>query len=171
MKEQETQNQETKATEEAQVAEEAKTQSQEEVLTAQLAEANDKYLRMLAEYDNFRRRSQKEKEHLWSEAVADTVGAILPIADNLERASAALGDPEAIREGLAMIDKALSDTLTRLGVEAYGEKGEPFDPARHNAVMHTEDPDMGESLVGEVFQRGYRLGDKIIRFAMVKVVN
>ncbi len=142
-----------------------------ESLKAQLADANDKYLRMLAEYDNFRRRSAKEREGVWANAVSDTIKELLPIADNLERAQAAEGDADTIRRGLEMTLGAMSDMLKKLGVEAFGAAGEDFDPAIHNAVMHVEDESLGENKIAEVFQRGYRIGDKVVRFAMVKVAN
>ena len=140
-------------------------------LKAQLAEANDKYLRMLAEYDNFRRRSVKEKQGVWSDAVAQTLKDLLPIADNLDRAAHATGDAEAIRQGLDMTLKAMTEMFARLGVEVYGKVGEPFDPTYHNAVMHIDDEAFGENVIAEVFQVGYRIGEKVIRFAMVKVAN
>lgn len=142
-----------------------------ESLKAQLADANDKYLRMLAEYDNFRRRSAKEREGVWASAVSDTIKELLPIADNLERAQAAEGDADTIRRGLEMTMGAMNDMLKKLGVEAFGAAGEDFDPAIHNAVMHVEDESLGENKIAEVFQRGYRIGDKVVRFAMVKVAN
>ncbi len=140
-------------------------------LRAELAAANDKYLRMLAEYDNYRRRSQKEKQTVWQDAVSDTVKELLPIADNLDRAAHAGGDAEAVRAGLEMTLTALTAMLTKLGLEFYGESGDTFDPNIHNAVMHVDDEVLGESVITDVFQRGCRLGDKIIRFAMVKVAN
>lgn len=140
-------------------------------LKAQLAESNDKYLRMLAEYDNFRRRSTKERQGVWNDAVAQTLKDLLPIADNLDRAAHASGDAEAIRQGLDMTMKAMADMFTRLGVEVYGKVGEPFDPTYHNAVMHVDDETLGENVIADVFQVGYRIGDKVIRYAMVKVAN
>ena len=126
---------------------------------------------MLAEYDNFRRRTAKEKESVWSDAVAETVKGLLPIADNLERAAATSGDAEKIAAGLAMTMTSLTDTFGKLGLTAFGAAGDAFDPNLHNAVMHVEDESLGENVVAEVFQKGYRLGDKVIRFAMVKVAN
>lgn len=141
-------------------------------LQDELKEAKDTYLRMLAEYDNFRRRTAKEKQSVWSDAVAETLKGILPIADNLERAaSVADADAEKVQAGLQMTLTALSEFLTKQGITAFGEAGEPFDPNLHNAVMHIEDETFGEGVIAEVFQRGYRLGDKVIRFAMVKVAN
>ena len=142
-----------------------------EKLQTELKETKDTYLRMLAEYDNFRRRTAKEKEGVWNDAVAETVKGLLPIADNLERAAGAVGDADAIAAGLGMTMTALSDYLGKLGLTAFGAAGEPFDPKLHNAVMHVEDDSLGEGVIAEVFQRGYRLGDKVIRFAMVKVAN
>ncbi len=140
-------------------------------LKEELAAANDKYLRMLAEYENYRRRSQKEKQSVWQDAVADTVKELLPIADNLDRAAHADGDADAIRAGLDMTLTALNAMLNKLGLAFYGEAGDVFDPNLHNAVMHVDDETLGESVITDVFQRGCRMGDKIIRFAMVKVAN
>lgn len=150
---------------------EAQLAKELERLQTELKEAKDTYLRMLAEYDNFRRRTAREKESVWSDAVAETVKGLLPIADNLERATAASGDAEAIAAGLAMTMTSLSDTFGKLGLTAFGAVGDAFDPNLHNAVMHVEDESLGEGVVAEVFQKGYRLGDKVIRFAMVKVAN
>ncbi len=154
-------------------APEAEAPKKDEVteLKEELAAANDKYLRMLAEYDNYRRRSQKEKQGVWADAVADTVKELLPIADNLDRAAHADGDADAIRAGLDMTLTALNAMLEKLGLSFYGEAGDTFDPNLHNAVMHVDDETLGESVITDVFQRGCRMGDKIIRFAMVKVAN
>ena len=140
-------------------------------LKAQLVESNDKYLRMLAEYDNFRRRSTKERQGVWNDAVAQTLKDLLPIADNLDRAAHASGDAEAIRQGLDMTMKAMADMFTRLGVEVYGKVGEPFDPTYHNAVMHVDDDRYGENEICDVFQAGFMLGDRVLRFAVVRVAN
>jgi len=137
-----------------------------------LAEEKEKYLRMFAEYDNFRRRSQKERDGIYTDAVSDVVGAILPIADNLERAGKySDGDGEKVAEGLRLTMNALSECLAKLGVTAFGAVGDKFDPNLHNAIMHEEDETKGEGEIVEVFQPGYRRGDKIIRYAMVKVAN
>lgn len=141
-----------------------------ESLKKQLAEANDKYLRIMAEYDNFRKRSKAEKDAVYSDAVSDSVKELLPLFDNLERASA-YTDGDSVAKGLEMILKTIPDVLTKLNVEVFGEKGDAFDPNIHNAIMHEENDEFGESEIVEVFQRGYRVGDKIIRYAMVKVVN
>ena len=137
-----------------------------------LSEEKEKYLRMFAEYDNFRKRSQKERDGIYTDAVSDVVGAILPIADNLERAGRySDGDGEKVAEGLRLTMNALSECLTKLGVTAFGEVGDKFDPNLHNAIMHEEDEAKGEGEIVEVFQPGYKRGDRIIRYAMVKVAN
>lgn len=140
-----------------------------EELEAQIKEKDDKHLRMAAEYDNFRRRSREEREAVYGNAVADTVGEILPIIDNLERAAGFSGDKVA--EGLAMIFTSVSVVLEKLGIETFGEKGDTFDPNLHNAVMHEDSDEYGEGEIVEVFQKGYKKDKRIIRFAMVKVAN
>ena len=141
-----------------------------ETLKAEAKEKDDKYLRLAAEYDNFRRRSREEKEATYSSAMADTVSELLPIIDNLERA-AAFDDGEKVKEGLRMIASTTGATLTKLGVESFGNPGDKFDPNLHNAVMHEEDDSERENEITDVFQKGYKKGNKIIRFAMVKTVN
>ena len=136
-----------------------------------LAEAADKYLRLAAEYDNYRKRTAKEKENAWSEAKAQTVAAFLPVYDNLERALKQETADEAYKKGVEMTMKGLQDALTGLGVEMIPALGETFDPNRHNAVMHCDDGEAGESTIVEVFQQGFICGDKVIRFSMVKVAN
>ena len=141
-----------------------------EELEAAMAVMEDKYLRMAAEYENFRRRSREEKDATYTEAVADTVGEILPIIDNLERA--ALYDDEGkVKDGLVMIAKSVEGVFEKLKVEAVGKPGDTFDPNLHNAVLHAEDDSLGEGEIVEVYQKGYKKGNKIIRFAMVKTVN
>ena len=141
-----------------------------ENLEAEAKEKDDKYLRMAAEYDNFRRRSREEKEATYGNALADTVSELLPVIDNLERANA-FSDGEQVREGLKMIASSVSQVLGKLGVESFGEKGETFDPNLHNAVMHEENEEYGEGEILDVFQKGYKKGSRIIRFAMVKTAN
>ena len=141
-----------------------------EELKARLAEQEDKYLRMAAEYDNFRRRSREEKDALYEVAMADTVKELLPIIDNLDRA-AGFTDGDKILEGLVLISKSVSSVFEKLGVEEYGKVGETFDPNIHNAVFHIDDDSYGEGEIVEVFQKGYKKGNKMIRFAMVKTVN
>ncbi len=147
-----------------------KLREQLEKTEAELAAANDKYLRMIAEYDNFRKRSQKEKEGVYADAYADALTAIIPVIDNLERALA-FSEGATLTEGVKMTLKQFEDALSRLGVEAYGARGDDFDPRFHNAVMQAEDPEMESGKISEVFQKGYKKGDKIIRDAMVKVAN
>ncbi len=141
-----------------------------EGLKAELKELNDKYLRMAAEYENFRRRSREEKEATYSAALGDTVTELLPIIDNLQRA-AAYTDTEKVKDGLRMIYQSVDSALAKLGVEAFGEAGDKFDPNIHNAIMHDEDDSEREGEITDVFQKGYRKGGRIIRFAMVKTVN
>ncbi len=136
-----------------------------------LAEAADKYLRLAAEYDNYRKRTAKEKENAWTEAKAQTVAAFLPVYDNLERALKQQTADEAYKKGVEMTMKGLQDALTTLGVEVIPALGEVFDPNRHNAVMHCDDEEAGENTIVEVFQQGFICGDKVIRFSMVKVAN
>ena len=138
---------------------------------AALAAEKDKYLRLAAEYDNYRRRSQKEKESLYSDGKADTVLQLLPVYDNLERAlKAECTDPNFYR-GVEMTMTQLTEIFAKLGVTPIEAAGQPFDPAEHNAVVHVKDDTLGENLVVEEFQKGFKLGDKVIRFAMVKVAN
>ena len=140
-------------------------------LEAENAALNDKFLRICAEYDNFRRRSQKEKDNLYGDVKADTVVKFLPVYDNLERALKQGTEDEAYRKGVEMIMTQFCTTLEKLGVTPIECLGEKFDPALHNAVMHVDDEEKGENEIVEVFQKGFRLGDKVIRFAMVKVAN
>lgn len=144
--------------------------AQVEKLKAELAESGDKYMRMLAEYENFRKRSQKEKEGIYSDAYGDALKEILPIEDNLERA-VQYSDSANLADGVRMILKQFEDVLKKLGIESYGARGDAFDPVIHDAVMQTEDSELGENTVAEVLQKGYRKGDKIIRHAVVKVAN
>ncbi len=149
-------------------AELADLKKQLESAQAQAAEANDKYLRMMAEYDNFRKRSAKEKEGIYADAYADCIAGILPVLDNLERA-AGVDQLEGLKKGLQMTAKAFEDALEKMGIKEIETK--TFDPNLHNAVMHVEDESLGESEIVEVFQKGYTKGDKVIRYAMVKVAN
>lgn len=137
----------------------------------ELASANDRYLRLMAEYDNFRKRSQKEKESLYGDIKANAVKEFLPVYDNLVRALAAETADEAYRKGVEMIMAQFNKTLEKLGVTEIKCLGEKFDPQFHNAVMHVDDEEKGENEIVEVFQKGFMLGDKVIRFAMVKVAN
>ena len=144
---------------------------QMEALAKTLADANDKYLRLAAEYDNYRKRTAREKEHLYNDAKIDTIKPFLAVLDNLERGVSQFEEGDAHRQGLELICKQFEEVLTKLNVAEIPALGEKFDPEKHNAVMHTEDETAAENTVVEVFQKGYTLGDKILRFAMVKVAN
>ena len=152
-------------------SQEKQESSQEEALQQALREQEDKYLRLLAEYDNYRKRSQKEKENAWTTARADTIKELLPVYDNLERALKQETADEAYKKGVEMTMTQLRSVLEKLGITEIPALGQPFDPTLHNAVMHVEDESLGENTVAEVFQAGFKLGDKVIRFSMVKVAN
>lgn len=134
----------------------------------ELKEKHEQHLRLAAEYDNFRRRSKAEREGVYSEACSDVINEFLPVFDNIERA-AAYAEDEKVAEGIRMMAKAFSETLTKLGVEEIECK--TFDPNVHNAVMHIDDEAFGEGEIVEVFQKGFKRGDKVIRYAMVKTAN
>ena len=151
--------------------ERAALEAEKEALEKEKASLNDKYLRLCAEYDNFRRRSQKEKDSLYGEIRADTVQKFLPVYDNLERALKQGTEDAAYRKGVEMIMTQFTNTLEKLGVKKIESLGRTFDPAFHNAVMHVEDESLGENTIAEVFQDGFMIGEKVIRFAMVKVAN
>ena len=151
--------------------EQAPLAAEVESLKSQMAQQEDKYLRLAAEYDNYRRRTAKEKESIWSEAKADAAVAFLPVYDNLERALKQDTADEAYKKGVEMTMNQLKSVLEKLGITEIEAQGKPFDPTLHNAVMHVEDESLGENTVAEVFQAGFKLGDKVIRFAMVKVAN
>jgi len=163
---------ETAAEETEQVtAEEAPQPDPTEELKQQLAAEHDNYLRLAAEYDNFRKRTQKEREALYTDIKAETIGKFLPVFDNLQRAMAQETADEAYKKGVEMTNSGLLSILETMGVESFGQPGDAFDPTLHNAVMHKEDETLGESVIAEVFQTGYKMGDKVIRFAMVVVAN
>ena len=149
-------------------AELAALKKQLEEKSAECDAANDKYLRMMAEYDNFRKRSAKEKEGVYADAYSDCIANLLPILDNLERAEKS-DNFEGVKKGLELTVKAFDDALQKMGVSEIETK--TFDPNVHNAVMHIEDEQRGESEIVEVFQKGYVKGDKVIRYAMVTVAN
>ena len=146
-------------------------EAEKEALEKDKAALNDKYLRICAEYDNFRRRSQKEKDNLYGEIRANAVQQFLPVYDNLERALKQGTEDEAYRKGVEMIMTQFCATLEKLGVKKIESLGKTFDPAFHNAVMHVDDEEQGENVIVEVFQEGFTIGEKVIRFAMVKVAN
>lgn len=144
----------------------------EEKLTTELQETKDKLLRVMAEYDNFRKRSQKEKEAVYGDTKASVIVEFLPLYDNFGRAeSQEIADLESYKKGIDMIYNQFGEILKKLGVEEFGEKGEAFDPNIHNAVMHDEDSELPENSISDVFSKGYKLGDRIVRPAVVKVVN
>ena len=132
---------------------------------------HDAHLRLAAEYDNFRKRTAKEKEASYSHGKADAVEKLLPVYDNLERALNQPTEDAAYKKGVEMTMNELVKIFTGLGVEIFGAPGDTFDPNIHNAVMHTEDEALGENTVSQVFQKGFKLGEKIVRFAMVQVAN
>ena len=142
-----------------------------ESLKNQVAQQEDKFLRLAAEYDNYRRRTAKEKESIWSEAKADAAVAFLPVYDNLERALKQETADEAYKKGVEMTMTQLKEVLSKLGIQEIPALGEAFDPNLHNAVMHVEDENAGENTIVEVFQAGFRTEEKVIRFSMVKVAN
>ncbi len=150
-----------------------KAEEQIAKLEAATAEANDKYMRLYAEYENFRKRSQKEKEGLYADAYIDALTQILPILDNLERAAQYGGEDNdnPLAKGLELTLKSFAETLEKMGVSEIPALGEQFDPNVHNAVMHVEDENLGENVVAEVFMKGYIRGDKVLRYSMVKVAN
>ena len=142
-----------------------------EEISSRLAQAEDKYLRLMAEYDNFRKRSQKEKADIYPEAIARAVEAFLPVIDNFERALGAGTSDEKYKSGVDMIYHQLLDALTKLEVKAIDRVGEVFDPNLENAVSRIQDDSLGENVVAEVYQKGYIRGGRVIRHAMVVVAN
>ena len=163
---------ETEDKKESEKTEKTTVESETEKLTKELAAAKEAHIRTLAEYDNYRKRSTREKEAAYGDSKADCLKELLGVLDNFERAiSAGETDLESYKKGVEMIYTSFCETLKKLGVEAFGEKGEPFDPNIHNGVMHTEDESLGENVIAQVFSKGYRLGDRILRPAMVQVAN
>ena len=149
----------------------AEEKVEEAPVSDEMAVLNDKYLRVCAEYDNFRRRSQKEREALYSDVRCDVITKFLPVYDNLERALKQSTEDEAYRKGVEMIMTQFNETLGKLGVEAIDCVGQTFDPNLHNAVMHVDDEEKGENEIVEEFQKGFKMGDKVVRFSVVKVAN
>ena len=142
-----------------------------EALKDQAARQEEKYLRLAAEYDNFRKRTAKEKEAIWNDAKADAALAFLPVYDNLERALKQETADEAYKKGVEMTMTGLVEILKKMEVTVYGEPGDIFDPNLHNAVMHIDDDNYKEGEIVQVFQKGFSLGDKVIRHAMVQTAN
>ncbi len=156
---------------EVEVEESAEQEAAQEEWKAKYDQEHDSFLRLAAEYDNYRKRSLKEKDSSYTHGKADTLAKILPVYDNLERAMNQPTEDAAFKKGVEMTMQGLVKILNDLGVEIFGEAGETFDPNLHNAVMHTESEDLGENVIAQVFQKGFRTGDKVIRFAMVQVAN
>lgn len=164
--------QETPAAEEAveaEIVEEAPNTG--DMITAEIKAAQDKYMRLAAEYDNFRKRSARERDALFTDVRADTVKKFLPVYDNLLRAVAMTPEGDPGRKGIEMTLTQFETVLTSLGVSPIEALGKEFDPELHNAVMHVEDDSVGENIVVEEFEKGFKLGDKVIRFSIVKVAN
>ncbi len=137
----------------------------------ELAALNDKYLRLVAEYDNYRKRTAKEKESIYPEAKVSAAAAFLPVMDNIERALAEERENDSLYEGVKMIKKQFEDALKNIGIEPIEAVGCSFDPNFHNAVMHIDDENYGENEIVEEFQKGYKMGERIVRYSMVKVAN
>ena len=175
MEEQETPvEQEAEATEEAPETFTLTREQMEKMegLAGQMAALNDQHLRLAAEYENYRKRTTREKETIYQDAKIDTISKFLEVYDNLERAATQEGDEDnAHKKGMVMIFNQLIAVLEKMGVTIEDPKGQPFDPEKHNAVMHIEDENLGENTVATVFQKGFLLGDKVIRFATVQVAN
>ncbi len=153
-------------------AEDEQDEKEENPLEKELADTKDQLLRITAEYANFRKRSEKEKSESFNFATAKAVGEILGVVDNLERALASeQEDYDALKKGVQMTYDSLMASLEKLGVTVYGEKGDTFDPNFHNAVMHEENDEMDANIITDVFQKGYKINDKVVRPAMVKTVN
>ena len=148
-----------------------KSEQEFERLTSLVAEQNDKYLRLAAEYDNFRKRSLKERESIYPEAFAACALAFLPVLDSLERACSQETQDESHKKGIELIKKQFYDALSKAGISEMEALGANFDPGLHNAVQHVEDENLGENVVAEVMQKGFLMGDKVIRHAIVKVAN
>ena len=171
----------TELTEEIQEQTQDSAETPETEETAQTPEVNpweekynaerDAHLRVAAEFDNFRKRTVKEKEASYGNGKADAVAKILPVYDNLERALQQETADAAFKKGVEMTMNELVKILTGLGVEIFGQVGDPFDPNLHNAVMHIESDELEENVIAQVFQKGFKIGDKIVRFAMVQVSN
>ncbi|MDR1253438.1 MAG: nucleotide exchange factor GrpE [Oscillospiraceae bacterium] len=141
-------------------------------LEKRLSDQNDVFLRMAAEYDNYRKRTERDRLNVYKDAVADTILPILSIADTIDRAAnAEVGNEKKLKKGFELINKQLKDVLEKLEIKGFGSVGDKFDPDIHNAIAHIEDASQKANCLAEVFQIGYRMNDKIIRHAMVKVVN
>ncbi len=157
------------------VAEEPETEEKKDenvvCLEKALEEEKDKFLRLYADFENYKKRTAAEKDAAYLNASAQTLAELLPVVDNLERALAAAEEENPLKKGVEMVLSQVNASFAKLGVEVYGEKGDVFDPNIHEAVMHGEDENLAENTVSDVFSKGYKIKDKIIRHAMVKVVN
>ncbi len=162
---------EEKKTPETEEAQQTEENAQLVELEKQLADMKDKYMRTLAEYDNYRKRSIKEKESIYPEAKAVVVEKFIPLIDNFDRALESAENKDAFYEGVLMVKKLFDEVFETLGVEEIKAVGETFDPNLHNAVMHCEDETVGENTIVEEFQKGYKIGDRVLRYSMVKVAN
>lgn len=177
MNQEQQENMETPEAVEAEIVEEAEAVAEEPAkeaapdTDAQLRAAQDRYMRLAAEYDNFRKRSARERDAIFTDVRADTITKFLPVYDNLLRAVAMTPEGDPSRKGIEMTLKQFETVLTKLGVSPIEALGQEFDPTVHNAVMHTEDDSVGENIVVEEFEKGFKLGDKVIRFSTVKVAN
>lgn len=161
-----------KAENEAECKESSKEESAQSKLEEELKAKSDAYLRLAAEYENYRRRTTEEKTSIYADATAKAIKEILPIGDSIEMALKSVDNaPEEYKKGLELICNQLKTSLEKLNVETFGEVGEEFNPELHNAVMKIEDDSLGENTIAQVFQTGYKTGDKIIRHAMVQVAN
>jgi len=159
-------------TPETEEAEQNAQPTQEEKLQKELDEKNEQYLRLAAEYDNFRKRSQKEREGVFSDAKSMVLAELLPVLDNFDRANEITDvSSEDYKKGIEMTFTQLVELFSKLGVESFGAPNDQFDPNIHNAVMHIEDENFGDNTITEVFVKGYKMGDKVLRPAMVKVAN
>ncbi len=165
-------NEEEIKTEETAVEETSQTDTEYEKLKAQFDTQKDQFLRLAAEYDNYRKRTEKEKLATYDNAVASTVESFLPVADNFALAMASDAEVSSeFKKGLDMIRKQLDNAFEKLNVVPFGERGEKFDPELHNAIARTDDDELEEDCIALVYQKGYRIGDRIIRHAMVQITN
>ena len=145
--------------------------SELDALRAEKDELYDKYLRTLAEYDNFRKRSQREKEAIYGDATAEAVKKLLPVLDSFERALNYECKDEEFTKGISLIQNTLKETFDNMGVKEIPDMGQQFDPNLHEAVMHIDNPELEENVITDVYRKGYMLGDKVIRHTMVIVAN
>lgn len=164
-------NKETKINEENKKVEEKTENNETEKLKAELEETTDRYKRMMAEFDNYKKRSAKERDGLYNSLVADIVTSLLPTLDNLEKAVSVKTEDESYKQGVEMVLKQFTDTLSSLGVQEIETVGTTFNPEFHEAVSSVQDENLGEKEIKEEFRKGYRIGDKVIRHSMVVVAN